>query len=121
MAESHGTEGHGSGVNMYYVVFAALCVFTIISFIVNGAVRADPPALTKEAGFTIILGVAVCKAFLVGLIFMHLKWDWGRLYFMIIPAMILGALLIAVLMPDIVLGWKMETTPVPEVSQVPHR
>lgn len=115
MAESHGAEGHGTGVNMYYVVFAALCVFTIISFIVNGQVNKTPPALTRDAGFAIIMGVAVCKAVLVAMIFMHLKWDWGRLYFMIIPALILGALLIAVLMPDIVLGWKMETTvPAPE-------
>lgn len=120
MADSHG-EGHGGGnVTMYMVVFAALCVFTIISFIVNGAVRADPPALTKEAGFGLILGVAVCKAILVGMIFMHLKWDWGRLYFMIIPVMILGILLMAVLMPDIVLGWKEGNIIQETVTKSPH-
>jgi hypothetical protein len=37
---------------------------------------------------------------------MHLKWDWGRLYFMIIPAMILAPMLVFALLPDIVLYWK---------------
>ena len=35
----------------------------------------------------------------------HLVIDWGKLYYLIIPALILGTLLIMVLMPDIVLGW----------------
>jgi cytochrome c oxidase subunit IV len=46
------------------------------------------------------------KALLVVAIFMHLKWDWGRLYFMIIPAMILAPMLVFALLPDIVLYWK---------------
>jgi hypothetical protein len=36
---------------------------------------------------------------------MHLKFDWGKLYFMIVPAFILGAMLAFVLLPDIVLAW----------------
>ena len=36
---------------------------------------------------------------------MHLKFDWGRLYFLIIPALVLATLLVIVLLPDIVLAW----------------
>ena len=37
---------------------------------------------------------------------MHLKVDWGKLYFMIFPAFILGAMMMFVLMPDIVIAWQ---------------
>ena len=36
---------------------------------------------------------------------MHLKYDWGKLYFLIVPAFILGAMMMIVLLPDIVLAW----------------
>ncbi len=52
----------------------------------------------------LILGVAIIKATLVAWIFMHLKWDWRLLYYLIIPAFILGAMMMVVLMPDILLG-----------------
>jgi caa(3)-type oxidase subunit IV len=83
-----------------------LSIFTIVSFVVNWMVRAEPPALTPQMGFAIILGVAVVKAFLVGMYFMHLKYDWGRLFFIIIPVSVMGVLLVVVLLPDIVLAWK---------------
>src|SRR5436305_1531217 len=102
--DTHSAEGHGdSGINAYLVIFAALSIFTIISFVVNGAVHTG--TLTTTAGFAIILGVAVCKATLVGIYFMHLKHDWGKLYFMIVPVFVLGVLLMVVLLPDIVLTW----------------
>ena len=47
----------------------------------------------------------VVKAVLVAAFFMHLMMDWGRLYFMIIPVLILGIMMIVVLLPDIVLYW----------------
>ncbi len=99
-----GEHAEHGGINKYLVVFAALCIFTIISFIVNGAVRSD--SLSPMMGFAIILGVAVCKALLVAAVFMHLLMDWGRVYFMIVPALVLGVLIMLVFMPDTVLGWK---------------
>ena len=57
------------------------------------------------AGFSLILGIAVCKALLVGAYFMHLTFEWGKLYFMIIPAFILGTMMMIVLLPDIVFVW----------------
>ena len=115
MTDAHAPEAHhGPNVQAYFVVFGALAVFTAISFIVNGIFGAG-----SHTGMAIILGVAVIKACLVGVIFMHLKWDWRKLYFMIVPAFILGAMMMMVLLPDIVITWKMtnlqpsETTPVP--------
>jgi len=99
-----GEHAEHGGINKYLVVFAALSIFTIVSFVVNGAVRGG--SLTPTTGFLIILGVAVCKAVLVAAIFMHLSLDWGRVYFIIIPVMVLGVLMMIVLMPDVVLGWK---------------
>ena len=90
---------HGSGTpKAYFAVFGALMALT---------------GLTVWASFLhlgvwntpVALAIAVTKALLVALIFMHLKWDWNRLYFLIIPAFILGAMMMMVLMPDIVLAW----------------
>jgi len=104
MTDTHHAEAHhGPGLKAYLVVAVALAIFTAVSFIVNHFVTAG--ALTRTAGFLIILSVAVCKALLVALYFMHLMFDWKRLYFMIIPVMVLGVMMIVVLLPDIVLGW----------------
>ncbi len=114
MNESHAAEHHGPGIKAYMVVFVALSIFTGISFIVNSAVRGG--SITPHAGFTIILGVAIVKAVLVGTYFMHLIVDWPKLYYLIFPTFILGAMFIVVLLPDIVLSWKTasaETAPVP--------
>jgi cytochrome c oxidase subunit 4 len=88
----------------YLVVFGLLCCFTLVSFLVNDVVRHG--SLSSAAGFVIILGVAVVKAGLVGTYFMHLKWDWRKLYFLIVPAFVLAPMFMFALMPDIVLYWK---------------
>jgi cytochrome c oxidase subunit 4 len=110
-SQSHGTAGHhgGPAVNAYLIIFGALVIFTLISFVVNSFVRAGH--LTAAVGFALILGVAVCKATLVGMWFMHLKWDWGRVFFMIIPVLILGTMMVIVLLPDIVLVWSPYVNP----------
>jgi caa(3)-type oxidase subunit IV len=99
------TQGHHaeSGIRPYLVVFAALCIFTLISFVVNSQVTSGN--ITAATGFVMILGVAVVKAVLVATYFMHLLFDWGRLYFVIIPVMIMATMLVVVLLPDIVLAW----------------
>jgi caa(3)-type oxidase subunit IV len=108
MADTHAHAAsehpHGPATTQpYWVVFAALCVFTAVSFIVNYFVRNG--TLSAATGFTIILSVAVVKALLVAIYFMHLKWDWGRLYFLIIPTFALAPMLVFALLPDIVLYW----------------
>ncbi len=97
-------DTHGHEVfRAYMVVAVALCVFTAASFLVNYQVRAGH--FSSQTGFTLILAVAIVKATLVGMYFMHLKFEWGKLYFMIIPAFILGLMMVIVLLPDIVFVW----------------
>jgi caa(3)-type oxidase subunit IV len=96
-------EHHGPNLQAYMVIGLALSIFTAVSFIVNGMVRGE--VLTAVVGFTIILSVAVVKSLLVALYFMHLKYDWRKVGFFIVPALILGTMFYFVLMPDIVLAW----------------
>jgi caa(3)-type oxidase subunit IV len=103
-ASPHGHDEHvGMSTQGYLVVFALLMVFTVVSFFANDA--AQQGSITAMQSFNIILGVAVIKAVLVATFFMHLKWDWGRLYFVIVPVSIVAVLLIVVLLPDIVFAW----------------
>jgi caa(3)-type oxidase subunit IV len=100
MADSHNSEHHeGLKVRDYLVVFGALSIFTAISFAVNHYVGRN------TTGLFIILAVAVCKAVLVGMYFMHLILDWSKFYFLIFPAFILGTMMLVVFLPDIVIAW----------------
>jgi cytochrome c oxidase subunit 4 len=103
MAETPHTEHHGPDLRLYLTVAAALAVFTASSFAVNALVRSGH--FSGELGFVLILGVAIAKAVLVGMFFMHLKFDWGNVYFIIVPISILGVTMMVVLLPDIVLAW----------------
>ncbi len=101
MSDPHENEGHhGPNVRAYLMVFGALAVCTALSFLVNAALGQN----VRSA--SIIMVVAVIKAVLVAMIFMHLKWDWGRLYFLIFPAFILGTMMVIVLLPDVVFAWR---------------
>lgn len=97
-AEEHG---HGPPVRIYLLVFGALCFCTAVSFVVNTTFPLHSPS-----ALGIILGVAVIKAVLVGMFFMHLKYEWSKLYFLIVPVAILGVMMMIVLMPDIVVAWQ---------------
>jgi caa(3)-type oxidase subunit IV len=102
--DTHGADGHaGPGVNTYMKVFAALAVFTALSFVFNYAARHG--SISHVTSFALILGVAVVKAVIVATFFMHLILDWPKLYYMIIPALVLAVLMVVVLTPDIVLSW----------------
>ena len=96
-------DDHHSGIfKIYMIVALVLAVCTAASFVVNYAVRDNH--LGVVTGFLLILAVATLKACLVGYYFMHLKWDWRLLYFIIVPAFILGAMMVVILMPDTVIG-----------------
>jgi caa(3)-type oxidase subunit IV len=106
---------HDMRVKAYFSVFIALSVFTLVSFLANEAVRQGWIGATTS--FVIILGVAIIKAFLVGLIFMHLNFDWNRVYFIIVPISILGVMMMLVFLPDIVIAWQNSQDPLePPVS-----
>jgi caa(3)-type oxidase subunit IV len=105
-AMSHdATETHGPPTRTYLVIFGALLIFTTVSFIANYLAHPEVNVIGRTASFVIILGVAVCKAVLVAMYFMHLKFEWGKLYFLVIPVMILTVMMMIVLLPDIVLTW----------------
>lgn len=98
-----GRKHHGPGLGAYLIVGAALAIFTASSFVFNEMVRNDK--ISKMTGLACIIGVAVCKAVLVGAFFMHLTYDWRKLYFLIVPALVLGVMMMLVLMPDGVVTW----------------
>jgi cytochrome c oxidase subunit 4 len=103
MSEAHDAAGHGPNVRAYLVVGVALSIFTAVSFGFNELVRHDK--MSVFAAFVAILAVAIIKATLVGTYFMHLKYDWRLTYFMLVPAFILGTMMMIVLLPDIVFAW----------------
>jgi caa(3)-type oxidase subunit IV len=102
-AAPHSENHAGPSFQAYLVVFGALSVFTAFSFVFNELVRHG--TINSTTGLLLILGVAVCKAVLVAMYFMHLVLDWGKLYYLIFPVLILGTMLVIVLLPDIVLAW----------------
>jgi cytochrome c oxidase subunit 4 len=98
---SHGPEAHaGPTFNVYIGVFVALAFFTLMSFLVNAIFHGE----LVYAGVAIILGVAVVKAVLVSMYFMHLKFDWAKLYFIVVPLLILTVMMVIVLLPDTVVN-----------------
>jgi cytochrome c oxidase subunit 4 len=100
MADTHSTESHhGPTVQLYMSIFVALCVGTALSFVIFEVLHHSQ---ILAAG--LILLVAVVKATLVAMYFMHLKFDWSKLYFIVFPLMILTVMMIVVLLPDIVVG-----------------
>ncbi len=95
---------HGPGVKAYLIVFAALSVFTLISFVLNYLARQG--TITPHQSFAAILTVAVIKAALVVTFFMHMIVDWRKLYYLLVVAFILATMMMIVLMPDGVLAWR---------------
>jgi cytochrome c oxidase subunit 4 len=105
MADTHHAEAHhGPDLRIYLAVASALACFTLVSFVCNYLVRNY--GMSAILAFVIILGVAIVKSCLVGLYFMHLKYDWAKLYFIIVPISILATMMVIVLMPDLVVGWQ---------------
>src|SRR5438128_31766 len=103
MADTHHAGGHhGPGFATYMAVAVVLSVCTISSFFFN--TLAQNESITHFTSFLLILGVAILKATLVVMIFMHLKWDWRMLYFLLIPVCIMAVMMMVVLMPDALLG-----------------
>jgi cytochrome c oxidase subunit IV len=111
MADEHPTHAHpfqehaahGPNFQMYITVFIILCVFTGLSFVFNELARHDIIAYGTSVALIVI--VAVLKALCVAAIFMHLRFDWNRLYCIIIPVSIMAVMMMIVLLPDIVIAW----------------
>ena len=97
--QQYAEEYEESRFATYIKVFVALCVCTALSFVFNFFLGHTGTSMM------LILIVAIIKAMLVAAIFMHLKFDWSKLYFLVFPVLILAVMMIIVLLPDIVLTW----------------
>jgi caa(3)-type oxidase subunit IV len=90
MTEAHAHEHEHPN---YWLIFGILIVLTIISVGSEYVLGASANA--------VIMVTAVCKAVLVAMFFMHLKLDWFKVYYMVVPALIMGTILLCALLPDI--------------------
>jgi cytochrome c oxidase subunit IV len=86
---------------MYVGVFAALCVATFTSFLVNQLIGAHNPTLNAS----LIAAVSIVKAGLVAWIFMHLAADWRRVYGIMLPVVIMAVMMTIILSIDAALVW----------------
>ncbi len=85
--------------NLYWVVFIVLCVCTGLSFLFNVGLGQGP------ASAALISIVAAIKAALVVLIFMHLKFDWGKVAAIMVPVLIMCVMTVIILSIDQALVW----------------
>ncbi len=92
-------EEHESHVGTYLRVFFALLVFTILEYF-YAKVFADHFGLLVFG----LMALASIKAGLVGMYFMHLKFEGRWIYMMLIPVGILATVVVLGLMPDMVLN-----------------
>jgi cytochrome c oxidase subunit IV len=96
---AHGHhEEHGS-LSTYISVFVALLILTVLSFAVGnwGALKDKAPAVV----WAFMMAVSVCKALLVILFFMHLKWEANWKYVLTVPCCIMSVFLVLMLVPDV--------------------
>jgi cytochrome c oxidase subunit 4 len=92
--ESHEHAAHASHKKTYMVVFVWLAVLTAIEV---GIVFTG---LTRFVLITLLCALAVTKAALVAMYFMHLRFERRTLALVVITPIVLAAILIIGLMPD---------------------
>ena len=103
MADDHNHDHAGPSFQAYLYVFAALCVCTALSFVFNELARQH--MMSPGSSVVAIVIVAIIKATLVAGIFMHLKYDWGKLYCIILPVCIVTVMMVIILSIDTTLAW----------------
>jgi cytochrome c oxidase subunit 4 len=92
---AHGDD-HAGHVRTYWRVFFSLAIFTAIEYFYA--------RIYKDAFIVLVLGLltwATIKATLVGLYFMHLKYEGKWVLGMLVPAGILAVVLVCALIPDV--------------------
>jgi cytochrome c oxidase subunit 4 len=98
--EHDAHDSHG-GVAKYLYVFGALTVLTGASFFTYSDFWHQRFGDTPAVGWTFMMAVSCCKALLVMLFFMHLKYEASWKYVLTIPATVMAIFLILALVPDI--------------------
>jgi cytochrome c oxidase subunit IV len=104
MSDSHhghegGHEEHHGSTGLYLMVTGALCVLTMGSFLTYWDAFRDHVPL--QARWLMMMAIAVTKASLVMLFFMHLKWEAVWKYVLTIPSIIMAIFLMLALVPDV--------------------
>ena len=95
--EASQPEHHKSHRTVFVIVFVMLCILTALSFwIANSHLMEN-----QLTGWLAMMTVSVAKAFLVITFFMHLWWEKRWKYVLTIPAILMGALLVILLIPDV--------------------
>ena len=84
---------------MYVIVFIALCFCTALSFLFNQVIG-------QNSASAMLIGlVAIIKAGLVAWVFMHLSFDWRRVYGIMMPVVIMAVMAVIILSIDMGLVW----------------
>jgi cytochrome c oxidase subunit IV len=111
MTETHLTQEQQQEVvshtGMYLRIFFVLLILTILEYCYASF-------LPGISFFTLVIGLmvmAIIKASLVGLYFMHLKFEGKWVYGMLIPAGILAFILTVALIPDVAMAPVSEDNP----------
>ena len=97
----HGHD-HGGGLGTYVAVFIALCVLTSASFFTYSSYW----PFNEYVAWAFMMAVSCCKAMLVILFFMHLKYEANWKYVLTIPAAFMSIFMVLMLVPDV--GWRMD-------------
>src|SRR4051812_2735504 len=96
--DSHEHADHG-GNGKYLIVFAALCLLTMGSFLTYFPFwRAHVPVPASRA---LMMAISCTKAMLVIMFFMHLLWEANWKWVLTIPATFMSVFLGLMLVPDI--------------------
>jgi len=94
--ETH--ESHG-GLGLYIGVFVALCALTTLSFLTYADFWRESVPTNISRAF--MMAVSCTKAMLVIMFFMHLKWEANWKWVLTAPVIVMSALLIFALVPDV--------------------
>jgi len=99
---SHQDDGHHEshgGLGLYIAVFVALCVLTTFSFLTYFDFWRENVPVNVSRAF--MMAVSCTKAMLVIMFFMHLKWEANWKWVLTAPVIVMSALLIFALVPDV--------------------
>ena len=95
-------ESHG-GTGLYMGIFFALCILTTFSFLTYFDFWRENVPVNVSRAF--MMAVSCTKAMLVIMFFMHLKWEANWKWVLTAPVIVMSALLVFALVPDI--GFRM--------------
>ena len=104
-AAGHAEADHGDIFRSYLIVFASLAVLTMVSYLAYVILGHGMKSLI------VIMLVSIVKASLVAFIFMHLKWDWSKVFGIMIPVVVMAIMMVIVLLPDMAFAPRRDTSP----------